>query len=97
MVVRLVKMTFKKEEVDTFLEELNKRKERIRNFEGCTFLEVWQDLHRPHIIFSHSHWDDEAALDKYRYSDFFKETWEFTKARFAAPAEAWTVDRIHQL
>jgi quinol monooxygenase YgiN len=42
-IIRLVKLSFKKDFLEQFLGELEKRKERIRNFEGCLFLEIWQD------------------------------------------------------
>lgn len=97
MIVRIVKMTFKKEGVDGFLAKLNERKERIRNFEGCQYLQILQDKNNPTIVFSHSYWDSEAALNNYRQSDFFKETWTFTKARFAAKPAAWSLNSLHEL
>ena len=97
MLIRFVKMTFREEFVKDFLEELNKRKEQIRNFEGCNYLQVMQDIKDPCIIFSHSFWESEAALNKYRNSDFFKETWKLTKPGFAAKAEAWSVASLHEL
>ncbi len=97
MIIRIVKMTFKEDFVTIFLKNLNGRKEKIRNFEGCHYLQVLQDKNNPNIIFSHSHWDDEAALNKYRYSDFFAETWTFSKKGFAAKPEAWTLNNLHEL
>jgi len=97
MIIRLVKMTFNQEDVEPFLAELDKRKERIRNFDGCSFLEIFRDRKDPRIVFSHSYWESEDALNNYRYSDFFQETWTFTKAKFAAKPEAWTVDCLHRL
>lgn len=97
MIIRWVKMTFHEQEVEAFLAMLAGRQDRIRNFPGCLYLEVVQDIHYPNIIFSHSHWKDEAALHAYRHSDFFKETWSMTKPRFTAPAQAWSVRRLHEL
>ena len=37
----------------TFFEE---RKEKIRDFEGCTHLELWQDMLHKNIFFTYSHW-----------------------------------------
>ena len=96
-IIRLVKLTFKKEFLKDFLQELEQRKKRIRNFEGCQFLEIWQDKHQPEVVFTHSHWSSEAALDAYRKSSFFKETWTFTKSGFDKKAEAWTVQSVHRL
>jgi len=97
MIVRIVKMTFKSEEVEPFLQELGQRKERIRDFEGCNYLQILQDKSDPQIIFSYSYWDNEEVLNKYRYSDFFKETWAYTKARFSAKPEAWSLNLMHEL
>lgn len=97
MIIRWVKMTFHEQEVADFLAMLEGRQDRIRTFPGCLYLEVVQDVRYPNIIFSHSHWEDETALNAYRHSDFFKKTWSMTKPRFAAPAQAWTVQRLHEL
>ena len=97
MLIRFVKMTFKEEYLKDFLAELDKRKKRIRDFEGCTYLQVLQDVNDPCIIFSHSFWESEERLNRYRNSDFFKDTWKLTKPGFAAKAEAWSVVSLHEL
>lgn len=97
MVIRWVRMTFDPKEVHAFLDMLAARQEHIRNFPGCLYLEVVQDIHHPNIICSHSHWETETALHAYRHSDFFRETWSMTKPRFAAPPQAWTVKRLTEL
>lgn len=97
MIIRFVKMTFQEEYVEGFLEAVNQRKEGIRNFKGCTYLQVLQDVNNPNIIFSHSYWDSEADLNNYRHSDFFGAIWRETKPKFAAKAEAWTVQNVYEL
>lgn len=97
MIIRIVKMTFREEEIAPFLAKLATRQDRIRAFEGCSYLQVLQDKQHPNIIFSHSYWTDEAALNKYRTSAFFKETWQFTKPKFSDPAEAWTLQNLTEL
>lgn len=97
MIIRFVKMTFHPEYVEPFLKRVDERKERIRNFEGCTYLQILQDAHNPCVIFSHSYWNSEQDLDNYRYSDFFKEIWSASKQQFAAPPEAWTTNSLHEL
>lgn len=94
MLVRVVKMTFKAETVEAFKKFFEERKEKIRGFEGCTHLELWQDKTHPHIFFTYSHWNNEAALSHYRHSAFFKETWQQTRQMFAAKAEAWSADQV---
>lgn len=93
MIVRIVQMTFRPEEVEHFQALFEERKERIRHFEGCTHLELWQDAHNPNIFFTYSNWESEAYLDHYRFSEFFKDTWSRTKALFAERPNAWSVNR----
>lgn len=91
MIIRIVKMVFRDEEISNFEALFSERKALIRNFEGCTHLELWQDNDRPQIFFTYSWWDSEAHLAAYRDSSFFDETWQLTKQKFAAKPEAWTV------
>lgn len=94
MLVRVVKMTFRADAVETFKEFFEERKDKIRSFEGCTHLELWQDSIHTNIFFTYSHWKNEAALIHYRHSAFFKDTWLETKQMFASKAEAWSVNQI---
>lgn len=91
--LRIVKMTIREEEIAAFQQLFLERKERIRAFDGCQHLELWQDLKHPEIFFTYSHWASEQQLNHYRFSEFFKETWTATKALFAEKAEAWSVER----
>ncbi len=63
---------------------------KIRAFPGCLHLELWQDQHDPNILITHSHWTGPEALERYRQSDFFKQTWAKTKPFFAAPPLAFS-------
>ncbi|KAA5533314.1 antibiotic biosynthesis monooxygenase [Taibaiella lutea] len=93
MIVRIVKMEFQEDKVTDFLQLFEERKERIRHFEGCKHLELWRQSGKSNIFFTYSHWNAESDLDHYRFSDFFKDTWQLTKALFAAKAEAWSVEQ----
>ena len=84
-------MTFREEEVPGFLQLFEEVKGTIRQREGCHHLELWQDKNQPNILFTFSIWENEAALNAYRQSEFFGKTWKRTKALFAEPAEAWSV------
>lgn len=95
MIKRIVKMTFREEAVQTFITEVfEQSKEKIRAFEGCRHMELLQHKTRPHLLFTLSYWDDEAALNAYRASPLFADTWAKTKALFAEKAEAWSLDVI---
>ena len=91
MIVRIVQMTFLKEQVPGFLRMFEERKEKIRHFDGCMHLELWQDDHNECVFFTYSIWESEQFLNHYRFSEFFKDTWTRTKAMFAASPQAWSV------
>lgn len=93
MLVRIVKMKFREESVAGFLAFFEERKSIIRGFDGCLHLELWRDAADPCLFFTYSHWRSEADLNHYRFSEFFKETWQYTRAQFAAPAEAWSLQQ----
>ena len=95
MIVRIVKMTFRHDAIDEFTALFEDRRMRIRNFAGCSHLELWQDNTEPNIFFTYSTWESQQALDHYRFSELFKDTWSKTKALFAAPPQAWSVTRRH--
>lgn len=96
MMVRLVKMRFKEEEIESFKEFFMTAKSRIRSFDGCEHLELWQDRQDPQTFFTYSHWRDEAALELYRQSDTFLEFWKTAKSKFSDKAQAWSVQVITQ-
>jgi heme-degrading monooxygenase HmoA len=97
MIIRIVKMIFRTEEIEAFRILFDERKNLIRSFPGCTHLELWQDKNHPQTFFTYSWWDSEEHLDAYRDSHFFDDTWTLTKTKFAAKPEAWTVKKQHQL
>ena len=97
MFTRIVKMEFKEEKVLTFLYNFEKIKEKIRAFEGCTFLELYQDKNNKDIFFTYSRWENESDLENYRISDLFKSIWATTKPMFRSKAQAWSVDTLHSL
>ena len=94
MIVRIVKMTFKPEFISDFVKTESKIHERIRNFKGCTHLNILNDVSNPGIFFSYSYWNTEAELNDYRHSNFFRNTWETVKEMFAEQAQAWTTKII---
>jgi hypothetical protein len=97
MIKRIVKLTFREEAVDTFLQEVfEPSKSRIRAFPGCRHMELLRHIQQPNVMFTLSHWDDEAALDAYRQSELFQSTWAKTKALFAEKAEAWSVEVLDE-
>ena len=69
MLIRIVKLTLKKENIASFEQIFEETKNFIRNFEGCLSLELYQDRKQPNIFFTYSTWEKEENLDDYRRSD----------------------------
>ena len=97
MFVRIVKMSFSEENIPEFLANFETKKQYIRNFDGCLFLELYRDKHNTNIFFTYSYWNTEADLEHYRHSDLFKGVWAQTKPLFNAKPEAWSVDKLVSL
>jgi len=91
MIKRIVKLTFKKDKIETFLENFEKNKLKIRNFSGCDHLELWRDTEMPNVFFTYSYWTSEEALNAYRASDLFKGVWSKTKILFSDKPQAWSI------
>jgi len=94
MFVRIVKMSFHEDKIDDFLVNFHEVKDKIRNFEGNNFLELYQDKNNKSVFFTYSIWQNEEDLENYRHSDLFKEVWSYTKQFFNAKPEAWSVDKL---
>ena len=94
MFTRIVKMEFQEAHVEAFLDNFESVKNKIRNFPGCTYLELWRDKRDISIFFTHSRWDSPADLENYRNSSLFKEVWATTKPLFRSKAQAWSVESI---
>jgi len=92
--VRIVKMSFKSDKIDDFLVNFNDNKEKIRNTNGCSFLELYRDKTNQNIFFTYSYWETAQDLENYRNSDLFTNVWAKTKVLFNDKPEAWSVDKI---
>ncbi|NNJ88514.1 MAG: antibiotic biosynthesis monooxygenase, partial [Eudoraea sp.] len=89
MIIRVVKLSFKNENIPGFERIFEETKEAIRGYEGCSLLELYQDVNDPSIFFTYSYWESEDHLAAYRKSDFFKEVWGRTKLLFNDSPQAW--------
>jgi len=97
MLIRIVKMSFHKENIPAFLENFNLMKDKIRNAKGNRFLELYQDKNDACIFFTYSYWETVDDLENYRKSELFSDVWTFTKKLFNAKPEAWSVDKLVSL
>lgn len=97
MFVRIVKMSFKPDNIDDFLNNFEDSKSKIRNFKGCSLLELYRDKRNSNIFFTYSYWDTEQDLNNYRNSNLFKTVWAKTKILFNDKPVAWSVDKMVSL
>lgn len=91
MINRIVKMSFKPEEVGAFLKMFDEVKDQIANFDGCEGLILLRDAAETNVFFTYSYWQSEAHLNKYRFSDLFKGVWSNTKIHFNQAPAAWSL------
>lgn len=97
MFTRIVKMSFEPSKIEAFLENFDKNKKHIRNFDGCRLLKLYRDKNNSSIFFTYSYWETEDHLEKYRNSELFKTVWASTKTMFNDKPEAWSVAAIDTL
>ena len=50
MLIRIVRMTFQEDKVQTFTDNFENIKHKIRGFDGCEHLELWRDANDPNIL-----------------------------------------------
>lgn len=97
MLIRIVKMTFKQEKIEEFLSFLEENKHKIRNFPGCLMVEILQEIDKPNVIMTHSHWESEQDLENYRNSELFNFVWSHTKIHFEDKPEAYSMLSLDKL
>lgn len=96
MITRIVKMTFKEEETEEFIQIFNATAEFIGSFDGCYGVTLLEDSENDKVYFTLSKWQSQDHLNVYRSSDVFKKTWAKLKPLFSQRAEAWSlVEKIH--
>jgi len=96
MIKRIVKMVFRKENIEDFINFTDKIRETIKSHEGCLHLDILQDKKHPEIFFTYSCWNSEKDLDEYRKSDFFNNIWPETKKWFLEKPLAWSTEVVHK-
>ncbi len=89
-VIRIVRMHIAPDHIDQVRETFREIKHSVRNFPGCHYVALWEDVAQPGHIMTYSIWESEAHLEAYRRSDVFRRNWTLLKCHFAGPPEAWT-------
>jgi len=75
-------MHFAPEYIGAFREIFSSSEERIRTFPGCLALELIENKDDKFQLCTLSRWESENALEQYRQSELFKQTWSKTKVLF---------------
>ena len=94
MVIRIVSLKCKPEDIDAFRLLLHKSSPRVRQFPGCLSLQIVNDITDPTGFFTISAWRDVDALEAYRTSPLFEQVWPRIKAFLREPARASTCEEI---
>jgi heme-degrading monooxygenase HmoA len=68
-------MQFTNEGVEEFLHVFKKHQKQIRNFPGCTHLELLRDATHFNVFATLSHWQKQEDLEHYRQSELFGSVW----------------------
>jgi hypothetical protein len=84
-------MEFKAEEVPEFRKIFEVSQPRIAAFPGCQQVRLYQDAKMKNVFFTHSLWESEEDLERYRNSELFKGTWAKTKVLFDAKPMAFSL------
>ena len=90
-------MHFTEAVVDEFLEIFNANKTSIRNFQGCTHLQLLKDSEDPLCFSTLSHWDSQESLDQYRQSELFGKVWGRVKTLFSERSQAFSLKKFIEL
>jgi quinol monooxygenase YgiN len=87
-------MHFRPGESAAFREVFDASKHKIRQFDGCQHLGLYNEAGDSDVFFTYSVWTSEAHLDAYRNSNLFRATWRKTRALFADKAQAWSLTEL---
>ena len=90
-------MHFTEAGVEEFLSIFEANKVAIRNFEGCTHLQLLKDLEDPYTYTTLSHWDGPEYLQTYRKSELFGKVWGRVKTLFSERTQAFSLEKFIEL
>ncbi len=97
MIIRIVRMHFTDAGVEEFLEIFNANKTAIRNFPGCSHLQLLKDCDDPNTYTTLSYWADARSLENYRKSELFGSVWGRVKTLFAERSQAFSLEKFLEL
>ena len=90
-------MHFTEAGVEEFLQIFDANKIAIRNFPGCTHLQLLKDSEDPTCFTTLSHWQTEQDLENYRKSELFGGVWGRVKTLFSERTQAFSLKKFIEL
>ena len=97
MLIRIVRMHFTEAGVEEFLEIFEINKAHIRNFQGCSHLQLLKDSDDPLCYTTLSYWDKHESLELYRQSELFGKVWGRVKTLFSERSQAFSLEKFIEL
>lgn len=97
MITRIVRLSFEPSKLEDFYKVFEATKLQIAAFEGCNGLQLMQDAAEKNVIYTLSYWENEASLNKYRFSELFKVTWSQTKILFNNKPQAFSLELLQKV
>ncbi len=97
MLTRIVRMHFTEAGVTEFLEIFESNKVAIRNFSGCTHLQLLKDADDQLCYTTLSYWNNQESLDLYRQSELFGKVWGRVKTLFSERSQAFSLVKYIEL
>lgn len=94
MIIRIVRMHFTEVGAKDFLPIFDLYKNAIRNFSGCSHLQLLKDADDENVFTTLSHWDNSKSLEEYRKSELFKQVWNKVKPLFHERAIAFSLEKF---
>ena len=86
-------MHFTEAGVAEFLEIFRDNMQAIRDFDGCSHLELLTDADHPLTYTTLSYWKDSECLDNYRKSELFGSVWGSVKTLFSERSQAFSLEK----
>lgn len=87
-------MHFTEAGVEEFLTIFRRNQSSIRNFPGCTHLQLLKDIDDPLCYTTLSHWQSDNDLDNYRQSELFGTVWGQVKTLFSERSQAFSLEKF---
>jgi heme-degrading monooxygenase HmoA len=95
MIIRIVRLSFKPENISDFKNVFDENEKHIAGFPGCSSVTLLQDRNNPEVFFTYSLWDAEESLENYRKSPLFNQVWGRVKPYFNDRPLAWSCNQLN--